>query len=158
MWRRVKALTDVTISSLLRRMRGDILARSPVASGEISKRRTSSESTLIVIEKPWMFHNLGFPETVFQARNSRVNDWVMHERTQCHKKARPSHTLTASLIILSLPWPDWSVKVNDGLHYRNINVYLQNLRSQWKKNLHSHLLIVPHALIDCAKRATPDKY
>ena len=107
MWHRVKALTDVTISSLLRRMRGDILARSPVASGKTSRRRTSSESTLIVIEKPWIFHNLGFPETVFQARNSRVNDWVRNERTQaqCHKQAR--HTLTASLIILSLPWPNW---------------------------------------------------
>ena len=124
MWRRVKALTDVTIWSLLRRRRGDILARSPVASGETSKRQTSSLSTSIVIEKPWRGHKLGFPETVFQARNSRVNDWMRNEHTQCFKQAR--HTLATSLIILSLSWPDWSVKawVNDGCHYRNINMYI----------------------------------
>ena len=124
MCRRVKALTDVIISSFLRRMWGDILARSPVASGETSKRQMSSLSTSIVIEKPWRGHKLGFPETVFQARNSRVNDWMRNEHTQCHKQAR--HTLAASSIFSSLPWPDWSVKarVNDGCHYRNINIYI----------------------------------
>ena len=123
-WRSVKELTDVTISSLLRRMQGDILARSPVASGKTSKRQTSSLSTSIVIEKPWRGHKLGLPETLLQVRNSRVNDWMRNEHTQCHKQAR--HTLATSLIILSLPWPDWSVKawVNDGCHYRNINIYI----------------------------------
>ena len=66
------------------------------------------------------------------------------------------HTLTESSIILSLP--DWSVKVNDGWHYRNINIYLQYSRLQWTKYLHCHCLIVPHASIDFAKRATSDRF
>ena len=126
MWQSVyfKALTDVTIWSLLHKMSRDILARSPVASDETSKRRTSSKSTSIQIEKPRRGHNLGCPETLFQARNSRVNDWVRNKRTKWHKQAR--HTLTGSSITLSLP--GWSVKVNDGWNCRNsINKYLQHI-------------------------------
>ena len=124
MWQRVKALTDVTIWSLLSRRRGDILTRSPAASGETSKRQMSSLSRSIAIEKPWRGHKLGFSETVLQAWNSRVNVWVRNKHTQCYKQAR--HTLAASSIISSLPWPDLSVKarVNDSCHYRNINIYI----------------------------------
>ena len=118
-----KALTDVTIWPLLRKISRDILARSPVASGDTSKRRTSSKSTSIQIEKPRRGHNLGCPETLFQARNSRVNDWVRNKCTKWHKQAR--HTLTGSSITLSLP--GWSVKVNDGWNCRNINKYLQHI-------------------------------
>ena len=100
MCRRVKALTDVTMSSLLRKMQGDVLARCPVASGEISKRLTSSLSTSILIEKPRRGHKLGVSEKVFQGRNSRVNNWMRNEFTHCHKQSR--HTLATSLIILSL--------------------------------------------------------
>ena len=70
------------------------------------------------------------------------------------KKAR--HTLTESSIILS--FPAWSVKVNGSWNYRNNNKYLQQLRSQWTKYLHCHCFIVPHASIDFAKRAAPDKF
>ena len=158
MWRIVKALTDVTIWSLLSRRRGDILTRSPAASGETSKRQMSSLSTSIAIEKPWRGHKLDFSETVLQAWNSRVNVWVRNKHTQCYKQAR--HTLAASSIISSLPWPDWSVKarVNDSCYYRNINIYiyLQVLWTQWEKNLDCHFLIIPHASIDCAKQTTPD--
>ena len=150
MWRRVKALTDVTISSLLRRMQGDILARSPVASGETSKRQTSSLSTSIVIEKPWRGHKLGFPETVFQARNSRVNDWVRNERTQYHKKVRP--TLETCLIILSLSWPDWSAKawVNDGCHYRNI--YKKNIPATFVTAMERKSSLPPFDCSTCLDR------
>ena len=72
-------LTNVTIWSLLLKLSRDILVRSPSASGETSKRRMSSKSTSIEIENPWRGHNLGCPETVFQARNSRVNVWVKIE-------------------------------------------------------------------------------
>ena len=63
---------------------------------------------------------------------------------------------------LVIPWldlqqscyyPTLSVKVNDGWHYRNINIYLQHLRA---KNLYCHLLIIPDASIDSAKWSTPD--
>ena len=90
MWRRVKALTNVTIWSLLLKLSRDILLRSPAARGETSKRRTSSKSTSIEIENPWSGHSLGCPETVFQVRNSRVNVWGKTEGSstigQCHIK------------------------------------------------------------------------
>ena len=136
-------------------MTRDILARSPSASGETSKRRTSSLSRSIEIEKPWSFHKLGCPETVFQTRNSRVNDCVKEgsggTSTRCHKKTKARHTLTGSSTTLLLP--DLSVKVNDGWHYRNIKIYLQHLRA---KHLYRHRLIVADASKDTAKRATPD--
>ena len=125
MWQRLRVLTNVMIWSLLLKMTRDILARSPSASGETSKKRTSSLSRSIEIEKPWSFHKLGCPETVFQTRNSRVNDCVKERHgsggtsTRCHKKTKARHTLTGSSTTLLLP--DLSVKVNDGWHYRNIN-------------------------------------
>ena len=104
LWQRA---TYVTIWSLSRKVSRDILARSPSASGETSKRRTSSFSTSIEIEKPWSFHNLGCPEIVFQAWNSRVNDCVKELSTnlnlKCHKKTKARHTLTGSSTILLLP-------------------------------------------------------
>ena len=140
------------IWSLFLKMSRDNVVRSPSASGETSKKRTSSLSISIEMEKPWSFHKLGCPETVFQIRNSRVNDCVKKERssgtsTRCHKKTKSSsYTLTGSSAILLLP--DLSVKVNDGWHYRNINIYLQQSRA---KNLYCHLLVVPDASIVSAK-------
>ena len=151
----VKALTNVTIWFLLHKMSLDIFVRSPLAaSGETRMRRTSSKSTSIEIEKPWRGHNFGWPETVFQARNSRVKDWGKKERSsnsRFHQKNKARHTLTGSSIILLLP--DWSLKVSDGWHYRNIVIYLQHLGL---KKLHRHRLIVAHASIDFSKRATPN--
>ena len=120
MWQRIKALTNVKIWAFLCKLSRGNLVRSPSASGETSKSRTSSMSRSIEMEKPWSFHNLGCPETVFQARNSRVNDCVKERGTKCHKKKITRHTLTGSSIIFLLP--DLSVKVNDGWHYRNINI------------------------------------
>ena len=112
----VKTLTNVTIWFLLHKMSLDIFVRSPLAaSGETRMRRTSSKSTSIEIEKPWRGHNFGWPETVFQARNSRVNDWGKKERSsnsRFHQKNKACHTLTGSSIILLLP--DLSLKVSDG--------------------------------------------
>ena len=155
MRRRVKARTDLWIWTLLwDEMIQDILARSPSsAKGETSKMRTSLVATLIAIENPWRCHNPGCPETAFQARNSRVNDWVKNKSTKCNKQAR--HTLRGSSSLLLSP--DWSVKFNNGWRYRNIKIYLQNLRLKWRKNLDCHFFIVPRASKDCAKRAIPNR-
>ena len=66
---------------------------------------------------------------------------------------------------LDIPWQDLQQLCHDPTdqsklmavdHYnRNINIYLEQLRF---KNLHCHRFIVAHASIDCAKRATPDKF
>ena len=155
MWQRVKALTNVKIWSfkLFLKMTRDNVVRSPSASGETSKKRTSSLSRSIKIEKPWSFHNLG-PETDFQTPNSRVNDCVKeHTSTKCHEKKKLVNTLTGSSARLQLP--DLSFKVNEGWHYRNFNIYLQYL---WAKNLYCNLLIVANASMDSAKWAIPNKF
>ena len=66
-------------------------------------------------------------------------------------KKKLVNTLTGSSARLLLP--DLSFKVNDGWHYRNVNIYLEYL---WAENLYCHLLIVADASMDSAKRATPD--
>ena len=107
MWQRLGVLTNVMIWSLLLKMIRDILARSPSASGETSKRRTSSLSRSIEIEKPWSFHKLGCPETDFQVPYSRVNDCVRSLvptwTWNATKKTKACHTLTGSSTILLLP-------------------------------------------------------
>ena len=53
------------------------------------QERKSSKSTSIEIEKPLRGHNFGWPETVFQARNSRMNDFVKERTsTKCHRKKK----------------------------------------------------------------------
>ena len=152
MWQRVKALTNVTIWSLFFKMPRDNLVRSPSASGETSKRWTSSLSRSIEIEKPWSSHKLGCPETAFQAPNSRVNDCVMERSTKCHKNKSSSYLdrIFNNLAITRLiSQSQWRLTLQK---YINI-LYLQHLRA---KNLYCHLLIVADASIDTAKRATPD--
>ena len=155
MWQRLGVLTNVMIWSLLLKMIRDILARSPSASGETSKRRTSSLSRSIEIEKPWSFHKLGCPETDFQVPYSRVNDCVKELSTnlnlKCHKKNKSSSYLDR--IFNNLTITGLSIKVIDSWHYGIINIYLQYLRA---KNLYCHFLTVAHASIDCAKWATSD--
>ena len=146
-----KALTYVTIWCFLwRKLSRGNLVRSPSASGETSKRWTSSMSRSIEMEKPRSFHNLGCPETVFQVRNSRVNDCVKERSTKCHRKNKSSSYLDRIFSNLAR----LSVKVNDGWHYQNhIDIYLQHLRA---KNLYGHLLTVADASMDSTKQATLD--
>ena len=122
MWQRLGVLTNVMIWSLLLKMIRDILARSPSASGETSKRRTSSLSRSIEMEKPWSFHKLGCPETDFQVPYSRVNDCVKELSTnlnlKCHKKKQK----------LVIPWQD----LQQSYYYPTIN------QSHWRLTLRKY--------------------
>ena len=122
-----KALTYVTIWCFLcRKLSRGNLVRSPSARGETSKRRTSSFSRSIEIEKPRSFHNLGCPETVFQAQNSRANACVKERSTKCHKKTKARHTSTGfSSILPNYQSKSITVDITEILIYTIFN-------SEWK--------------------------
>ena len=101
--------------------------RSPSARGETSKRRTSSLSRSIEIEKPRSFHNLGCPETVFQAQNSRANDCVKERSTKCHKKTKARHTSTGFSSIL----PNYQSK-SITVDITKILIIYTSFNSEWK--------------------------